>query len=305
VQVPVTREFVRPTAGASLIALIEGMRPAQWVKNGFVLSPLIFSGKLASSSHYTNALEVFAAFCLAASGVYLWNDSLDWKSDLNHPEKKFRPIPSGRLSAISAAFGGTVAATAALTLAYMVNVPTGLLLTAYLSLNVLYSVWLKQVIIVDLLCIACGFVIRVVAGATAINVLFSHWLLMCTFLIALFLGIAKRRQELVILESGCGEHRRVLKDYKLAWFDQASTLVSASALVAYALYSVAPETQAKFGTDKLIYTVPFVVFGILRYLHMAHSGDRTGNPTDALITDRHLLICVAGWILACAFIIYR
>jgi 4-hydroxybenzoate polyprenyltransferase len=188
---------------------------------------------------------------------------------------------------------------------YLVNVPTGLLLTAYLILNVLYSVWLKHVIIVDLLCIACGFVIRVVAGAMAINVVFSHWLLMCTFLIALFLGIAKRRQELVILASNPGKHRRVLNDYKLAWFDQASTLVSGSALVAYALYSVAPETQAKFGTDKLIYTVPFVIFGILRYLHLAHSGDRTGNPTDALITDSHLLICVVGWVLACAAIIYR
>ncbi len=300
--IPATRECVRPNA--SLMALIEAMRPAQWVKNAFVLSPLIFSGKLGSSSHYGSAAGVLTAFCFVASGVYLWNDTLDWKSDTNHPEKKNRPIPSGRLSPPYAAMAGTTAATAGLALAYLVNLPTGLLLTAYLVLNVLYSLWLKHVIIVDLLCIACGFVIRVVAGATAIHVAFSHWLLMCTFLIALFLGIAKRRQELVVLEAGSGKHRRVLDDYKLAWFDQAATLVSASALVSYALYSVAPETQARFGTDKLIYTLPFVVFGILRYLHMAHSGDRTGNPTDALVTDRPLLICVAGWILACAVIIY-
>jgi 4-hydroxybenzoate polyprenyltransferase len=281
------------------------MRPAQWIKNAFVLSPLVFSGKLASASYYGSAAEVFAAFCLAASGVYLWNDAVDWKSDANHPEKKRRPIPSGRLTPATAALAGTVVAGAGLGLSYAVNLPTGLLVTAYLVLNVLYSTWLKHVIIVDLLCIACGFVIRVVAGAIAINVVFSHWLLMCTFLIALFLGLAKRRQEMVVLLAGSENHRRVLKDYKLAWFDQASTVVSASALVAYALYSVAPETQAKFHTDKLIYTVPFVVFGILRYLHMAQCGDRTGNPTDALITDRHLLVCVAGWILACAIIIYR
>ena len=163
---------------------------------------------------------------------------------------------------------------------------------------------MKHVVIVDLISIALGFVFRVMMGASAIGVQASHWLLMCTFLLALFLGISKRRQELVMLANDSGRHRRVLENYSLPWLDQAGTLLSAATLVAYALYTVAPETQQRFGTDHLIYTLPFVVYGIVRYLHIVHTGGSTGNPTGALLADKPLLGCLAGWILACSATIY-
>jgi 4-hydroxybenzoate polyprenyltransferase len=287
------------TAGA----LIECMRPLQWIKNAFVLSPLLFSGKLTDPRMNAHAAVALVAFCLAASGVYLWNDSMDWRSDARHPEKCNRPIPSGRLSPFTAVIFGSLLIAMAATAGFLLNAPTGALITGYAGLNMLYSRWLKHLAIVDLMCIGAGFVIRVIAGATAIDVMFSHWLLMCTFLLALLLAIAKRRQELNSLAE-FAMHRRVLESYSLPWLDQAATVVSAAAIVAYALYAVSPETQSRFGTDRLIYTLPFVLFGILRYLGMVHTGNRTGNPTAALLTDKQLLICVSGWVLVCAMVIY-
>jgi 4-hydroxybenzoate polyprenyltransferase len=291
--------------GAStLVGLLESMRPVQWMKNAFVLAPLIFSGNLANSELGLKALAAFVAFSIAASGIYLWNDSLDWRSDLNHPEKRRRPIPSGRLSPALATICGSVLLLTAVSSSFLLNWPSGLLLCGYVVLNALYSTWLKHVAIVDLMCIALGFVMRVMNGAAAISVECSHWLLMCTFLLALFLAIAKRRQELVALPGNSVTYRRVLTNYSVAWLDQAATLVSGSAVVAYALYAVSSETQQKFGTDRLIYTLPVVVFGILRYLHLTHTGDQAGNPTSALLTDKQLLVCVAGWVLVCTAIIY-
>ena len=300
-------EIARPNGiglATQAAGLLEAMRPAQWIKNGFVLAPLIFSSNLAATTPLVRALLAVATFCLAASGVYLWNDSLDWRADLVHPDKRSRPIPSGRLSVAMALASGSVFLGAALAMAFSLNPATGLLLSIYVGLNLLYSVWLKHAPIVDLMCIALGFVLRVMAGSAAIGVIASHWLLMCTFLLALFLGVAKRRQEVVKLAGDSARHRSVLVNYTLPWLDQASTLVAGATVVAYALYSVAPETQARFRTDHLIYTLPFVLFGILRYLQLVHEGDRTGNPTGALLTDKQLLGCVSLWVLACVAIIY-
>lgn len=284
--------------------LVECMRPAQWIKNGFVLSALLFSANLSDPRMGLRALVAFAAFCLAASGIYLWNDSIDWRSDLSHPEKRRRPIPSGRLNVGLTMTVGSVLLLCGVFAAFRLNAVCGVLLLIYVAMNFVYSLWLKHAVILDLISIALGFVLRVMMGAAAIGVEASHWLLMCTFLLALFLGIAKRRQELVMLASDSARHRRVLVNYSLPWLDQAGTMLSGATLVAYALYTVAPETQQRFGTDHLIYTLPFVVYGILRYLHLIHAGDRTGNPTGALIADKQLLGCVAGWILACSAIIY-
>jgi 4-hydroxybenzoate polyprenyltransferase len=280
------------------------MRLAQWIKNGFVLAPLVFSAHLTDRRLTMREAAAFAAFCLVTSGIYLWNDCLDWKLDLEHPEKRMRPIPSGQLSASLAAMCGSAFLAAGIAAGLALGGVMGLLLAGYAAMNILYSLWLKHLAIVDLMSIASGFVLRVVAGAVAIGVEASHWLLMCTFLLALFLGIAKRRQELVLLAGDSARHRRVLDDYTIPWLDQAGTVVSAATIVAYALYTVAPETQARFGTDRLIYTLPFVIYGILRYLHLVHRGHRTGNPTSALLADQPLLICLAGWIATCAGIIY-
>ena len=300
-----TLEGQAGAGGSALPGLLRCMRPAQWVKNGFVLIPLIFSAHLTDARLTIREAVAFAAFCMVASGIYLWNDCLDWKSDLEHPEKKMRPIPSGQLSASLAAACGSGFLVGGIGAGLALGRAMGLLLAGYAAMNILYSLRLKHLAIVDLMSIAAGFVLRVVAGAAAISVEASHWLLMCTFLLALFLGIAKRRQELVLLAGDSVRHRRVLDDYTIPWLDQAGTMVSAATIVAYALYTVAPETQARFGTDRLIYTLPFVIYGILRYLHLVHEGDRTGNPAGALLGDRPLLFCLAGWILTCAAIIYR
>lgn len=280
------------------------MRPQQWVKNGFVLLPIVFSGKLWDAASQWKELCVLFAFCLAASSVYLWNDILDWKSDLRHPRKKSRPIPSGRLSIRSAALASFALMAAGLALGFGVNLTTGVLLCAYIGINLFYGISLKHVVVMDLMCIALGFVLRVLAGATAIQVQPSHWLLMCTFLLALTLSIFRRRQETLTLGNDSAYHRRVLSDYSIAWFDQAGTMLSAATIVAYALYTVSPETQARFGTDHLFYTLPFVVFGTLRYLFLVHSGDRAGNPSSAVVADKPLLGCVVGWLIACAVVIY-
>lgn len=292
------------SAFGGIAALIECMRPSQWIKNGFVLAPLVFSARLAHPETVGRELLAFLAFCLAASGVYLLNDTMDWREDQVHPTKRLRPIPSGRLSPAVAAMLGALSMVVSLAAGFYLNRVTGLLLLTYLAVNVLYSFWLKHVPITDLMCIALGFVFRVMTGASAINVQASHWLLICTFLLALFLGIGKRRHEVLLLAADSSRHRKVLEDYTIPWLDQAGTLLAGASLVAYALYTVSPETQARFGTDRLIYTLPFVVYGILRYLYLIHVGERNGNPTTALTSDIQLLACVCAWALACIGIIY-
>jgi 4-hydroxybenzoate polyprenyltransferase len=293
------------TGSSTFAGLIECMRPVQWIKNGFVLAPLIFSRNLTDPAMDLRALAAFASFCLAASAIYLLNDSLDWRADRNHPAKQRRPIPSGRLSPQVAAASGVVLAVAAVLSAFLINRATGWVVLGYALLNSLYSLRLKHVAIVDMVCISVGFVLRVEGGGVAIDVACSHWLLMCMFLLALFLAIAKRRQEAGIPSlDAAGTHRPVLATYHVAWLDQAATLVGGAAVVSYALYAVSPETLARFGTDRLIYTLPFVVFGILRYLHMVQASDLTGNPTSALIADKQLLACVSGWVAVCAAVIY-
>ena len=292
------------TVSFSFLGLLECMRPVQWIKNGFVLAALVFSAHLTEPALLRQVLLAFIAFCTVASGIYLWNDSLDWRQDGAHPEKQDRPIPSGRLSPAVAMLAGSAFLLSGVLAAFVVNPATGAILTTYAVMNILYALWLKHILILDVMCIALGFVFRVMAGASAAEVTPSHWLLLCTFLLALFLGVAKRRQEVATLAGNGSTHRKVLGEYVPAWFDQAGTILSGATIVAYALYTVAPETQARFHTDRLIYTIPFVVYGILRYLHLVHSGSASGNPTAALVADRPLAICIAGWLTACVGIIY-
>ncbi len=293
------------TFSSTIAGLWSCMRPSQWVKNGFVLSALLFSGNLFHPVLALHALIAVAAFSAAASGVYLWNDSVDWRQDLAHPEKSKRPIPSGMLSPATARLWGLILIATALLSSFLVLKPAcGWILSAYVLMNVAYTFGLKHVAILDIMFIAVGFVLRVILGAAAINVTSSQWLLMCTFLLALFLGIAKRRQELVTMGGDHANHRRVLSDYDLSWLDQAASIVAGATIVAYALYTMAPETKARFGSENLIFTLPFVVYGILRYLYIMQKTSEAGNPTKALLFDRHLLGCVLGWIAACGSIIY-
>ena len=280
------------------------MRPAQWVKNLFVFVPLVFAHRLDRLDLALRSAAAFAAFCAAASAVYLLNDLRDREADRLHPVKCRRPIAAGQLGAgpaIAAALGLTAVA-----LALALRLGRGFLicLAIYLALNVLYSLALKRLVILDVMTIALGFVLRVEAGALAIAVEVSSWLLLCTTFVALFLGFAKRRHELALQpQSGTGT-RSVLEHYNLTFVDQMINVVTASTIVSYALYTVDPGTAARLGTPHLIVTVPLALYGIFRFLFLLYQRPDRQSPTDAILHDPPFLINLALWGLAVVFLIY-
>ena len=287
----------------TLSSLLRSLRPQQWLKNGFVFAPLVFSGRVGSSVAWGEAVLAAAVFSLLASATYLVNDVRDRESDRQHPVKRDRPIASGALpvgvalvaAAVltvlgavgSAVLGGRFAGTAA----------------TYLVLTLIYSLFLKELVFVDVLVVAMGFVLRVVGGALAVRVPVSHWLLLCAFLLALYLALGKRRSELVLLGAEAADHRAVLGHYTLPLVDQAISVVLGATVVAYSLYTVSPGTIAKVGSDRLMVTVPIVLYGLLRYLYLLHRHELGGSPTRALLTDRPLLAAVLVWLAAAAVVI--
>jgi 4-hydroxybenzoate polyprenyltransferase len=282
---------------------IRAIRPEQWLKNGFVLSPLVFSGKALMWDAQWRALASFAAFCAVASAVYLMNDVIDRSADRLHPRKATRPIAAGRIStrsalAVSAALGVVGLAAGAIA-GFQV---TGVLL-AYLALNVLYGTWLKNVVIVDVFVIAAFFVMRLVAGAVAVDAKPSIWLLLCGGLLALYLGFAKRRHELVLLGGGSPTHRAVLADYSTTFLDQLSVVLLSVTIVSYIMYTLESDTARIVGSESLSYSTAFVLYGVLRYLYLVHRNEG-GNPTETLLTDRSLLAAVVLWGAYCGAIIY-
>ncbi len=279
-----------------MMPLLRSLRPEQWLKNGFVLAPLVFSGSLTDGDAVFRSLLAVAAFCAAASATYLVNDVLDREADRGHPTKCRRPIASG-------AVGVGVALGTALVLV-IVGAGTALflggwfpaVLGAYLGITLLYSTLLKQLVFVDVLVVALGFVLRVVGGAVAIEVPVSRWILLCAYLLALYLALGKRRSELVLLGEAAGSHRVVLGHYTLPMVDQAISVVLGATVLAYTLYTVAPDTVAKVGSEGLMATVPVVLYGLFRYLYLLHRHELGGSPTKALLTDRPLLVCVLLWL---------
>ena len=288
-----------------LLNLFISLRPDQWTKNLLVFAGLLFGLQLSNPPAVAQALIAFVIFCALSGVVYLINDVLDRESDRQHPHKASRPIASGALS-VTAAIGAAVALTvAALTTAVFLGGRFTIVAIAYLTLLALYSGFLKHIVIIDALTIATGFVLRAVAGAVAVNVEISHWLLVCTILLALFVALAKRRHELVLLADGATSHRKILGEYSPYLLDQMISVVTASTLVAYIFYTINPETEQKFGTQWLGLTIPFPLYGIFRYLYLVHSREGGGSPADLLITDRPLLLCVALWGISVVLIIYK
>ncbi|HSN53482.1 MAG TPA: decaprenyl-phosphate phosphoribosyltransferase [Candidatus Sulfomarinibacteraceae bacterium] len=286
-----------------VLALVRSLRPEQWLKNGFVLAPMVFSGLLDVPAVWLRVSVAVLAFCAASSAVYLVNDVIDRRSDRRHPDKRHRPIAAGDVSvavalAVAAALG--VAAMAA-AVALGGWFPT--VLGSYIGLVVLYSLVLKRVVFVDVLVLAGGFVLRVVGGAVAIDVPVSRWLLLCAYLLALYLALGKRRAELALLGDDAGSHREVLGHYSLALVDQAISVVLGATVLAYTLYTVAPDTVAKVGSEGLMATVPIVLYGLFRYLYLLHRQDRGGSPTRVVATDRPLLIAVLFWLAVAAVVI--
>lgn len=289
-----------------LRAIFRLIRPKQWTKNLFVFAPLVFAKGLFHTDMALIELRAFFAFCLAASAVYVMNDMVDAPADRLHPEKRSRPIAARQISIpfalvlLSLLVLGTTALLVRMHWEFVVVVG------AYAGLNILYSFKLKEIVLLDVFVIAAGFMLRVLGGALAIQVQISTWLVLCSLFISLFMGFAKRRAELKMLqESGAATERRVLSLYKVDFLDQMLTIAAAGAVISYALYTVAPRTVEVFGTDKLIYTTVLVCYGVFRYLYLIHSSSETENPTNAVTSDIPIIITVALWILACIAIIYK
>jgi 4-hydroxybenzoate polyprenyltransferase len=236
--------------------------------------------------------------------VYLWNDVADIEQDRLHPKKKLRPLAAGELSIRTATLGAVALVVGALSLSFWLDGRLGLCASAYLGLNLGYSFGLKHVVIVDVLSLSLGFVLRALAGGFAIDVPVTEWLLVLTLLLALFLGLAKRRHEITSLGDGASSHRAILAEYSPYLIDQMTSVVTASVVTAYAFYTLAPETVQKFGTAKLSWTLPLVLYGIFRYLYLVHQKDRGDSPTDMLLTDRPLLVTVALWVALVIAIVY-
>jgi len=288
----------------SLPALFISLRPHQWTKNLVVFAPLALSKHLFDSSPLLRSLAAFALFCALSGVVYLVNDVVDLERDRLHPLKRHRPIASGALRPRAALSAAAALGIVSLAVSLLLGAPFAGCAAAYLALNLLYSYRLKNVVIVDAISVSLGFVVRAVAGAVAIGVEFSDWLLICTVLLALFLTLCKRRHELTSLNDSAVEHRQILSEYSPYLLDQMIAVVTASCLTAYAFYTTAPETVQKFQTGRLSWTVPFVLYGIFRYLYLVHRKDQGGSPTEILLTDRPLLVAVALWALAIVVIVY-
>jgi 4-hydroxybenzoate polyprenyltransferase len=295
-----------PAPGRSVATyLLYSLRPGQWTKNLFVFAGLLFSRHLLDPVAVARSSGAFAIFCALAGVVYLINDVADRESDARHPVKARRPIASGALSPGLALGAAAVIGTASLAAAYALDLRFGLVSTTYVALLALYSGPLKHIVIIDVLTIAIGFVLRVVAGTVVIHVETSNWLLVCTILLALFLALSKRRHELVLLAGGAAGHRRILQEYSPYLLDQMIGVVTASTLMAYIVYATSQETAEKFGTSLLGLTIPFPLYGIFRYLYLVHLKEGGGSPSEMLLDDRPLLACVGLWGLTVAIILYR
>lgn len=285
-------------------ALVASLRPRQWTKNLLVFAGLIFSQSLQQPALVARSTLAFVLFCLLSGGIYLINDVMDAERDRAHPRKRHRPVASGRLPARVALAAGVALLVGASAVGFWLSPRFGVVAVGYVALLTAYSIGLKHVVIVDTLVIAAGFVLRALAGVVVLDIDFSHWFLLCTSLLALFLTFGKRRHELIALEGGAADHRPILSEYSPQLLDQMIAVVTASTLMAYALYTVAPETQARLGTSLLPLTIPFVLYGIFRYLYLLYRRDLGGNPSEHLLTDRALLLDIGLWGVTVVLILY-
>ena len=284
--------------------LFFALRPQHWVKNFFIFLPLVFGKKLAVWPYNVNTLLVFFAFSLAASVAYLVNDILDVEKDKLHPTKRLRPIASGKVKIRDAYLLAFILACLSVFSLYAINPGLGYLVVFYLAANILYSKILKKIVIVDIFCIGGFFLIRIAVGSIAADVVMSYWIIFMTFLLALFLGFNKRRQELSLPEKKMADHRSVLLEYNEYYIDQMIAVVTSSIVIVYMLYTIDARTVKEFGTHHFIYTVPFVYYGIFRYLYVIHKLRKEGDPTRILFIDKSMQINLILWFFVCVGIIY-
>jgi 4-hydroxybenzoate polyprenyltransferase len=305
-----SQDYERRLDGASLPrggtagALWTALRPRQWAKNLLVLAPLIFSRHLFARAAVADSLLAFALFCLASSAGYLINDIRDLHQDRMHPAKRLRPLAAGRLKVGVAAGAGIVLLLAGLSVSFRLGNSFALALAGYCLVSLAYTFMLKRVVIVDVFAIAAGFVLRAVAGALAIGVEMSSWLLICTTLLALLVGFGKRRHELMLLKEGAGGHRRVLEEYSPRFLDMMIGITAAATVMSYALYTASEETVERFHTRALFLTLPFVLYGVFRYLYLMYHAGRGGDPVETAFGDRATLVNLLLWTAAVVVILY-
>lgn len=287
-----------------LRAIVKSMRPKQWVKNLLVFAPLIFSQNLFNLIKLLETFAGFVAFCLISGAVYIINDILDRENDRSHPKKKFRPIAAGELKPGTAGIGAVVIVILGIGGGFALSDRFGLLILGYFILQLAYSTYLKKIVVLDVMVVAAGFAIRAISGTYLVQVQISPWLFVCAILLALFLALAKRRHELLYLEGGGISHRSVLGKYSETLLDQMIAVATSSTVIAYCLYTIAPETVHKFGTHNLILTVPFVLYGIYRYLYLVYRKEEGGAPEKVLFTDVPLIIDIVLWLLSVVAVLY-
>lgn len=273
-----------------VFALVVEIRPRQWTKNIFLFAPLIFAEKASDSWSLARISVAFTCFCLLSAATYIFNDICDRERDRSHPVKKNRPIASGQLGLVTAIVSSSVLALMSFLLAIWIGKPFLWTVIGYALLQLSYSLGLKRVVLLDIFSVAAGFVLRVLGGALAIGVPASAWLLLCTMLLALFLALAKRRYEIVLLGDEAKQHRATLVQYNPVFLDQLTGIVTSAILISYALYTMSDESIQRIGGPDLLYTVPFVLYGLFRYLFLIHNHQAGGEPEKTLLSDWPLIL---------------
>ena len=296
-------QAIETSLAQQLVGLLQTMRPKQWTKNVVVFAPLIFDGKLFHLTQFSRTLLAFALFCLISSTVYIINDLADIEQDRLHPKKRTRPLPSGKLSPGLAIAGAAGLVLISLPAALALSTSFSLILLAYLALNIAYSFYLKHLVIIDVLVLAAGFVLRVAGGVAVVHVeRFSPWLYLVVTLGSLFLGFGKRRHELLLLEERADGHRAILAEYTVPFLDQLISLVTSTMVIAYSLYTFsAPNLPAN---HTMMLTIPFVLYGLFRYLYLIHVKREGGAPDELLLSDKPLLLTGLLWVATVVAVLY-
>ena len=284
--------------------LLISMRPRQWIKNLLLFAALIFSKNVLHPQMALTSVKAFALFCMLSSGVYLLNDLMDIEKDRNHPRKALRPLPSGRLNPSLAKIACLALLATSLFASLSINRAFAGICLGYLALQIAYSKWFKEMVILDVFSIAAGFFLRVVLGAKAIGVPISSWLLLCTLFLSLFLALAKRRHELLLLGEEAKNHRGVLREYNVSLLNQMVGVATAGTVISYALYTLSTETIQKFQTENLGYTIPIVLYGIFRYLYLVYQKEEGGHPELLFFDDKSLLATVLLYGIVVGIVLY-
>jgi 4-hydroxybenzoate polyprenyltransferase len=287
----------------NIVESLRLMRPYQWVKNAFVFTGLLFGHAWRDPQLVALVMVVFIAFCLVSSAVYTFNDIVDLEQDKQHPKKSRRPLASGQVSVPAATALAVVLGVLGLSLAYIASPAVLAILALYVLMNNAYSLWLKHVVILDVFIIATGFMLRILAGTLGVGIPPSQWLLLCGLMVTLFLGFTKRRAEIFALNDDKANHRKVLEHYSPVLLDKMIGITASGLIMSYSLYTMNPDTIRIHGTANLIYTVPFVMYGVFRYIYLLHHQSRGGDPSHDLVRDRHLLIVVGAWLLTTILLI--